>query len=192
MDDFDLFNEIYDQWVDNIINTQPLTTSRLNNFRDVIDVNQQIVNNIYNIRRHLEFNLEDEIQVYTDDQDNYQDDNYNDDNIYPDDVNINSLNINHIFDILNESINETIDQEFEDVKVTLTPEQFSNFKNEKINSQNVNDYLNKQCNICMDNYNLDESITFLVCNHYFHTDCIKNWLCNEKVTCPICRKDNRE
>lgn len=180
MDDFDLFDEMYEQWVDNIINTQPFTTTRLNDFQDIINVNQQIVNNIYNIRRHFEFNYENEVDSIDDD------------------ININNFQnlqnsfVDDIFNILNESINDTINQEFEDVKVTLTPKQFENFKNEKINSQNINNYVNKQCNICMDNYNLDDTITFLVCNHFFHTNCIKNWLCNEKVTCPVCRKDNRE
>ena len=99
--------------------------------------------------------------------------------------------INDLFNIFNQTINENIEQEFEDVKVTLTPEQFSQLKCEKISNDNVDRYCNKPCNICMDNYNVDEEITFLVCNHYFHTDCIKHWLCNEKVTCPVCRKDNR-
>jgi hypothetical protein len=114
------------------------------------------------------------------------------------DYNLNNINniqntfINDLFNIFNQTINETIDQEFEDVKVTLTPEQFSELKNIKITNENVNQYSSKPCNICMDNYNVDEELTFLVCNHYFHTDCIKHWLCNEKVTCPVCRKDNRE
>ena len=131
MDEFDLFDEMYEQWVDNIINTQPFTTTRLNDFQDIINVNQQIVNNIYNIRRHFEFNYENE--NYSIDGDGIDD---GIDDSIDSDINVNNFQnlqnsfVDDIFNILNESINDTINQEFEDVKVTLTPEQFENFKNE--------------------------------------------------------------
>jgi len=189
MDDYNFLDELFD-----IINTQPLTTSRFTDYEDTIRVNQQIVNNISNIRRHFQYNSEhNEHNEYNED-----DMLYTSNNLINQDYNLNNINniqntfINDLFNIFNQTINETIDQEFEDVKVTLTPEQFSELKNIKISTQNVNQYSSKPCNICMDNYNVDEELTFLVCNHYFHTDCIKHWLCNEKVTCPVCRKDNRE
>lgn len=197
MDDYNFLDELFD-----IINEQPLTTSRFSEFEETIQLNQQIINNIYNIRRHLEYSNSDtssfqqdaslmENSVIVDDiyPLNYEDNNFNINNF-----NINNFNntfINDLFNIFNQTINENIEQEFEDIKVTLTPEQFSQLKCEKISNDNVDRYCNKPCNICMDNYNVDEEITFLVCNHYFHTDCIKHWLCNEKVTCPVCRKDNR-
>lgn len=168
MDDSNFLDELFD-----IINAQPLTTSRFSEFEETIQVNQQIINNIYSIRRHFESEyLEPE---NTDDFD-YEEI-------------IQNTFINDIFDIFN---NENLEQEFEDVKVTLTPEQFSKLKNEKITNNNIDRYCSKPCNICMDNYNIDDEITFLVCNHCFHTNCIKHWLCNEKVSCPVCRKDNRQ
>jgi hypothetical protein len=193
MDDYNFFDELFD-----IINTQPLTTSRFTDYEDTIRVNQQIINNISNIRRHFQYSSE----YITEDEENdqYDEDDivYTSNDLVNQNYNLNNINniqntfINDLFNIFNQTINETIDQEFEDVKVTLTPEQFSQFKNIKITNENINQYSSKPCNICMDNYNIDEELTFLVCNHYFHTDCIKHWLCNEKVTCPICRKDNRE
>ena len=48
-DDDDLENLI-----DILINNQPLTSSRIGEFSEAIRINQQITNNIYNIRRYLE------------------------------------------------------------------------------------------------------------------------------------------
>jgi hypothetical protein len=163
MDDSNFLDELFD-----IINAQPLTTSRFSEFEETIQLNQQIINNIYSIRRHFESEyLEPEQDVYYEEI-------------------IQNTFINDIFNIFNN------EQEFEDVKVTLTLEQFSKLKNEKITNENIDRYCSKPCNICMDNYNIDDEITFLLCNHCFHTNCIKHWLCNEKVSCPVCRKDNRQ
>jgi hypothetical protein len=216
MDDYNFLDELFD-----IINEQPFTTSRFSEFEETIQLNQQIINNIYNIRRHLEYSDYDTSPFRQDESPtdssgivndiyplNYENniDNFNNNfnidtfnnnfniDTFNNNFNIDTFNnnfINDLFNIFNQTINENIEQEFEDVKVTLTPEQFSQLKCEKISNDNVDRYCNKPCNICMDNYNVDEEITFLVCNHYFHTDCIKHWLCNEKVTCPVCRKDNR-
>jgi hypothetical protein len=234
MDDYNFLDELFD-----IINEQPFTTSRFSEFEETIQLNQQIINNIYNIRRHLEYsdydtspfrqdesptdssgivndiyplNYENNIDNFNNNfnidtfnnnfnidtfNNNFNIDTFNNNfniDTFNNNFNIDTFNnnfINDLFNIFNQTINENIEQEFEDVKVTLTPEQFSQLKCEKISNDNVDRYCNKPCNICMDNYNVDEEITFLVCNHYFHTDCIKHWLCNEKVTCPVCRKDNR-
>jgi hypothetical protein len=102
--------------------------------------------------------------------------------------------INNLFGILlegTENYNDN-DTNFDDVKVTLTKEQFDTLPCEIINSDNENVYKTLECNICMDEYKQDDKVVKLFCKHYFHKDCIKNWLCDERVTCPICRKDIRE
>ncbi|NBU34170.1 hypothetical protein EB118_04895 [bacterium] len=79
--------------------------------------------------------------------------------------------------------------DLEDVKVTLTPEQFNKLDQLTVGSESASDV----CNICMDNYTESPSATILPkCKHMFHTECIRNWLCKEKVTCPVCRCDVRE
>jgi hypothetical protein len=195
MDDSDFLDELFD-----IINAQPLTTSRFSEFEETIQLNQQIINNIYNIRRHFESehfepeNIDNQGTFNSSDEefDRWQGTfNSSDEEFYrwQGTFDYGEIIQNTLNDIFN--INYT-EQEFEDVKVTLTPEQFSKLKNEKITNENIDRYFSKPCNICMDNYNIDDEITFLVCNHCFHTNCIKHWLCNEKVSCPVCRKDNRQ
>ena len=294
MDEDDLENLI-----DILINNQPLTSSRIGEFSEAIRINQQITNNIYNIRRYLEddnlehysntifntmfnniFNNEithnnDDNQLIDDNERRYNeliDDNefddhnersyneliddhnersYNelidnnelneliDDNLYGNNsYNNNNINYNSLVNAINNgdyntnnnneityinnneanyintlfnidfstdstvlnrimqlflestnnisNINENV---FEDVKVTLTKEQFKKLDTKIILEENTD---NKQCNICMDEYKVNDKIITLDCTHIFHRRCIKHWLLLEKVTCPVCRKDVRE
>ena len=111
MDDFD---EIYDGWVD-AVNSRPLTSSRLDEVSDVIDINTQIINRIYSIRRYLEISESDNIRYHP----------------YRRTTNIfNSTLINNLFGILLEGTNldtnldTNYDTNYDDIKVTLTKEQF--------------------------------------------------------------------
>ena len=56
-ENYDFFEELYEEMIDEINNT-PLTTSRLNDYSDIISINENIVNTIFNIRRFLEINDE--------------------------------------------------------------------------------------------------------------------------------------
>lgn len=213
-EDYNLFDEIFD-----IINSQPLTTSRFNEFEDTIQLNQQIINNMYNIRRFLTAeennNINDLEDTTSDIQENIFNNIFGQQGAFNNDFvrqqsafnneggafdfvrqqgafnNEGGTFINDIYNILNETFNQTLEQEFEDVKVTLTPEQFSKFKKLIITNENLEQYSNKPCNICIETYKEDDEITFLLCNHFFHTNCIQNWLCSEKISCPVCRADTR-
>jgi hypothetical protein len=200
MDDF---NEIYEDWVD-AINSQPLTTSRLNDFSDVLNVNQSIVDHIYSIRRHLE--LADDTynrhsrRYHPYDMFNRRHNTYNNTN-NPNMYNDNTTNVQNLlntnlvtslFSILLQGTDDLNIGNMEDVKVTLTDEQFDRLMNDTIDVNNKNEYVSIECNICMDEYNLGDNVVKLSCKHIFHKECIKNWLCNERVTCPVCRKDTRE
>jgi hypothetical protein len=89
------------------------------------------------------------------------------------------------------SSNEPSTTDFEDVKVTLSKEEFNDFPCFIIDKENVSKYANMPCHICIETLKeKDEGLT-LPCLHVFHKNCIKKWLCEEKVTCPVCRKDTR-
>jgi hypothetical protein len=244
------FDELYDEWVDHI-NSQPLTTNRIDELSEVINVNQQIINRIYSIRRHLEM-TDDEVfdEEYNIDNvfgnmfsnvfsngngngntirnlnnnnvnnnvNNYVDnyvDNYIDNNV--DDYVYNSVNhfanqsisnlfnntglvgrsenvfgngiVSRLFSILLEG--DVNINDMEDVKVTLTKQQFDKLFSEIVKENNKQNY-DSECNICMDEYKLEDVVVKLGCKHVFHKDCICNWLCNERVTCPVCRTDTRD
>ena len=72
---------------------------------------------------------------------------------------------------------------FEDVIVSLTEEQFNELTCYECTDENIE----KECNICIECFNKDDSIVKLNCNHEFHKTCIKKWLCANSTKCPVCR-----
>ena len=70
---------------------------------------------------------------------------------------------------------KTIDNE-ETISIRLPEEPFSS---DKI-------YIPEICIICLEEFNKNNSITTLECEHSYHIECIKDWL-NNKTTCPCCK-----
>lgn len=178
------FNDLYEEWVD-AINQRPLTSSRLDDYNEVINLNQQIVNRMYSIRRYLEMNEPDNSSSYINNISNNISNNIlnNISNVSNNDI------LSNLFGVLFQDIDVN---DMEDVKVTLDEDKFNKLFTEIIDENNKAKYIGKECNICMDEYKNSNVITRLGCNHVFHKDCIKHWLCNERVTCPVCRKDTRD
>ncbi|KAH3767822.1 RING finger protein [Pelomyxa schiedti] len=54
----------------------------------------------------------------------------------------------------------------------------------KIQQKHIDD--KEECNVCKDDFQLDEEVVMLPCKHLYHQDCIKPWL-NMHNTCPSCR-----
>ena len=44
----------------------------------------------------------------------------------------------------------------------------------------------KECNICLDEFNIGDLISFLPCFHFFHFICLKDWT-KKSNKCPICK-----
>jgi len=84
---------------------------------------------------------------------------------------------------------------FEDVKTPLNEEKiktlevckFSSITTQKIGRPDID----KLCTICQSNFNDDDQITILPCGgkHYYHKECITEWLSKFSKKCPICRDD---
>jgi len=46
----------------------------------------------------------------------------------------------------------------------------------------------EQCSICLEDYQENDKILKLRCNHIFHKKCLKQWSHNkESTSCPLCR-----
>ena len=71
----------------------------------------------------------------------------------------------------------------------MSAEEISNLNEISITKEHVN--LNLQCPICMEDFILDEKVKELSCRHFFHNDCIVEWL-KLHATCPTCRTNLTE
>jgi hypothetical protein len=187
-ENYDFFEELYEEMIDEI-NSRPLTTSRLNDYSDIININENIINTVFNIRRYLEINdITSPISNEYDDTQDYVDNIYS--NIQP---TIESNLLNSVFEFfLDNSLNfnEHFNENLEDIKVTLTQDEFNKFNKIQISNDNFEKY-NKQCNVCIEDYKINDFVIELPCKHLFHRECIENWLCKEKISCPVCRTDCR-
>ena len=50
----------------------------------------------------------------------------------------------------------------------------------------VNKLEKKQCNICLADYKNGDELTTLPCFHFFHPNCINQWLISKNI-CPVCK-----
>eukprot|EP01006_Ploeotia_vitrea_P008599 TRINITY_DN20652_c0_g1_i1.p1 TRINITY_DN20652_c0_g1~~TRINITY_DN20652_c0_g1_i1.p1 ORF type:complete len:544 (-),score=52.48 TRINITY_DN20652_c0_g1_i1:1289-2920(-) len=50
---------------------------------------------------------------------------------------------------------------------------------------------NTNCTVCLSDFELEETLRTLPCNHIFHRDCVDRWLKTNK-SCPCCRQDIEE
>lgn len=50
------------------------------------------------------------------------------------------------------------------------------------------DRYKKECSICLNDYELNETIKILECSHFFHSECIDQWF-KYGNTCPYCKKE---
>ena len=51
-----------------------------------------------------------------------------------------------------------------------------------------NELLITECSICLDSYEIGDTISILSCEHFYHTKCLNEWL-NKKEECPLCREE---
>lgn len=94
--------------------------------------------------------------------------------------------LNSLFTNFNQFMEQNL-QDLEDVKVTLSEEEFSKLEITK-NKELID---GKQCNICLEDLTEEElnkcSLIQLKCNHIYHENCIKEWLTKQSTKCPSCR-----
>lgn len=75
-------------------------------------------------------------------------------------------------------------QNMEDVKVTLDKDDL-----DKITEEILEKDLDTKCSICMMDYKKGNTVSKLKCGHFFHKDCITQWLDEYNYKCPVCRTE---
>ena len=58
----------------------------------------------------------------------------------------------------------------------------------EINKDNINQFKDITCNICLEGFQLSNILRVLECKHEFHEKCIITWL-KSRNTCPVCRHE---
>lgn len=83
----------------------------------------------------------------------------------------------------------------EDIKIVLSNEELDKLKTTTYKKYIKTKYYDRHqfksttCNICLEEYENDNEIIVLKkCRHYFHKDCLTQWLKECSNKCPICRK----
>ena len=86
-------------------------------------------------------------------------------------------------------------QTAEDVRITGNEEELNELQVVKYKDINEdfcrdNDIIKStECTICLENFDEEDDIIITKCKHMFHKSCIKKWLIDYSVKCPICKKD---
>ena len=118
---------------------------------------------------------------------------YNNSNSFISSSNLNNipseqcLNMINIFNnILNSNINNN-DTELEDVIVTLDDNDYD--KLEIVKYKDLDNALENKCSVCLMEFQDDDNVMILPCKHYYHTNCIKEWLKEYDYKCPVCRHE---
>jgi hypothetical protein len=107
---------------------------------------------------------------------------------YLSNINRDNLNTrNYGFEFYEPSNNINTFENLEDVKVVLNEDTFNNL--ERVNFEDLDKESQNDCLICIDSFEDKDEIVKIKCNHIFHCNCIKSWLCNESNKCPVCRID---
>jgi len=67
----------------------------------------------------------------------------------------------------------------------LPQEQLSNIATMKYT---VGTIPNTSCSVCLYDFAEEEDVRGLQCGHWFHQNCVDNWLVNHRNSCPLCRE----
>lgn len=75
-------------------------------------------------------------------------------------------------------------QNMEDVRATLGDDGEKEIKNYKLEKK-----IEGTCAVCMMEFEKDQEVSELKCNHIFHKDCVMKWLKEYNYKCPVCRAE---
>jgi hypothetical protein len=77
----------------------------------------------------------------------------------------------------------------EDVKLVINPDVLEKIpKSKYIELDDKIKSMNVSCTVCQDEFNEEDMVRILPCEHIYHPDCIDDWLTIHSYKCPCCRK----
>jgi len=79
-------------------------------------------------------------------------------------------------------------QPMNDVKNIMQKDELNKLKIQNYAELDKEKY--KECSICLEDYNEEDKLRILKCEHGFHTECIDKWLLECNYKCPVCRDDS--
>jgi len=168
-------NEVIHNNEDSFIEEEKLNDNMLDSILDIEEINEE--NLINDVMREVINDVNNNLPIIETPSTQLSDliniiDNYirNTEHLYINDVLPTLDNFNSM--ILND-----------DVKIILDEDEFQ--KLERITSND--DHKSLECLICLDCFEKEETLIKISCNHIFHCNCIKNWVCEESNKCPVCR-----
>lgn len=90
-------------------------------------------------------------------------------------------------------LRRAIAPQMEDVKLVIKEEvleKIPTMKYLKLEQKIKN--MNSKCTVCQDDFNEQDNVRVLPCEHIYHLDCIDDWLKIHSYKCPCCRKPAAE
>ncbi len=79
---------------------------------------------------------------------------------------------------------------YDDVKICLDEKDFeTELEHFEYKNKENEEEENKECIICTDTFKEGDLVSKTRCGHIFHDDCLKPWLLNQSVKCPVCRTE---
>jgi hypothetical protein len=153
-----------------------------NNINDYFDVN--IVNTHSILLLFKDIPISEATQYFTRDSPNDSKDSsnasVNTNDINANDINANDINANDINDSANDSANDS------------TYDSANDSANDSGNGSSGNGSIgngcNNSCGICFLDYGAEDIVRKLGCNHFYHKECIDEWL-KQRLICPYCCQD---
>ena len=100
------------------------------------------------------------------------------------------LNVINMFNIIMSHTEGTNynPSEYEDVVVTLDEQDYNKLESIKYSDLKNKDK-EKKCSICLVDFEDDDMLLKLPCYHYFHRQCVEEWLKEYDYKCPVCRHE---
>ena len=171
-------------------NNNPITDNSSNTNNNLITDNSLLDNNfLRNIsNENLEINESGRSNLYNIFNNLNRSSTFNENNNRRYNLNSNNYNFNN-FNNYNSNLENALQSSFEEkpnFKKIATKQVVKNLKKIKFDENN-NLFKNSNCPIYYLDFEHDEEVIILPCNHCFIPDAIKKWLLEESNECPVCR-----